>query len=152
MTTVVTPSADLVDAIRRAKTAGDPSELVRSIPYAEFLGLSLEIVGTDLRAKMSYADTLVGNPALPALHGGTLSALLESVAIFQLVWESESTELPKIISITVDFLRSARPVDTFARGVITKRGRRVANVRAEAWQEDPGKPVAAAHCHFLVME
>lgn len=152
MTAVATPSADLVAAIRRAKAAGDPSELVRSIPYAEFLGLSLEVVGTELRAKMSYADTLVGNPALPALHGGTLSALLESVAIFQLLWESESTELPKIISITVDFLRSARPVDTFARGVITKRGRRVANVRAEAWQEDSGKPVAAAHSHFLVME
>jgi acyl-coenzyme A thioesterase PaaI-like protein len=41
-------------------------------------------------------------------------------------------------------------VETFARAIITKHGRRVANVRAEAWQDDPARPVAAAHAHFLL--
>jgi acyl-coenzyme A thioesterase PaaI-like protein len=58
--------------------------------------------------------------------------------------------VPKTITITIDYLRSARPVDTFARGIVTKQGRRVANVRVEAWQEDPAQPVAAANAHFLV--
>lgn len=144
--------AALREAIDAAKAAGDPDLLAQRIPYAAFLGLSLMEREGALVGRMRYADALVGNPALPALHGGTLAALLESVAIFQVIWSSDTVVLPKIITLTVDFLRSARPVDTFARGIITRQGRRVANVRVEAWQDDPARPVAAAHCHFLVQE
>jgi acyl-coenzyme A thioesterase PaaI-like protein len=59
--------------------------------------------------------------------------------------------LPKTINITIDYLRSGRTVDTFARGVITRHGRRVANVRVEAWQDDPERPIAIAYAHFLIM-
>lgn len=140
-----------LDLIAQCKASGDWSPLVGAIPYARFLGLSIEHQPAGLVCKMSYADHLVGNPVLPALHGGTLGALLESTAIFQLMWESETVLLPKTINITVDYLRSARPVDTYARGIITKHGRRVMNVRAEAWQEDPAKPIATATAHFLVV-
>ena len=88
---------------------------------------------------------------LPALHGGTLGALLESTAIFHLLWEAETLFLPKTITLTIDYLRSGRPVDTFARGVITKQGRRVVNVRAEAWQDDPARPIAIGNGHFLIV-
>jgi acyl-coenzyme A thioesterase PaaI-like protein len=100
---------------------------------------------------MRYGDHLIGNPALPALHGGTLGALLESAAIFELLCRSETVVLPKTITLTVDYLRSGAPVDTHARGVVTRQGRRVANVRMEAWQADRHKPVATAHAVFLVM-
>jgi acyl-coenzyme A thioesterase PaaI-like protein len=33
---------------------------------------------------------------------------------------------------------------------VTKHGRRVCNVRAEAWQEDRARPIATLHGHFLV--
>ena len=100
---------------------------------------------------MRFADHLIGNPTLPALHGGTLGALLESAAIFELLWRAETIVLPKTITITVDYLRSGGPVDTHARGVITRHGRRVANVRVEAWQADRATPVATAHANLLVM-
>ena len=58
--------------------------------------------------------------------------------------------VPKTINITVDYLRSARVIDTHARATITKHGRRVANVQVRAWQADESKPVAAAHAHFLL--
>ena len=58
--------------------------------------------------------------------------------------------MPKTINITVDYLRSARLVDTHARAMITKHGRRVANVQVRAWQGDESKPIAAAHAHFLL--
>ena len=141
----------IVQRIQQAKVLGDPRGLADAIPYAEFLGFSLELHEGELRGKMRYADHLIGNPALPALHGGTLAALLESTAIFQIVWESETIVLPKTVNITVDYLRSGRPLDTFAHGVITKHGRRVVNVRAEAWQEDRERPIALAHGHFLVL-
>jgi acyl-coenzyme A thioesterase PaaI-like protein len=34
--------------------------------------------------------------------------------------------------------------------VVTRQGRRVTNVRMEAWQVDRGRPVATAHAVFLV--
>jgi acyl-coenzyme A thioesterase PaaI-like protein len=100
---------------------------------------------------MRYADHLIGNPALPALHGGTLGALLESAAIFELFYRAETIVLPKTITITVDYLRSGQAVDTHARGTVTRHGKRVANVRVEAWQADRSLPVATAHAIFLVM-
>ena len=67
-----------------------------------------------------------------------------------LVWSAETDTIPKIIDLSIDYLRSARPVETYARAIVTKHGRRIANIRAEAWQEDAGRPVAAAHAHFLL--
>jgi hypothetical protein len=39
---------------------------------------------------------------------------------------------------------------TFARADVRKSGRRVANVHAEAWQEERGAPVAFLLGHFLL--
>jgi len=140
----------LLEKIAAARAAGDPAGLFAAIPYAEWLGLTAGLDGGELITTMRYADHLIGNPTLPALHGGTLGALLESAAVFTLLWSSETVLLPKTITITVDYLRSARPVDTHARGLVTRQGRRVASVRVEAWQEERAHPVATAHAHFLI--
>jgi len=58
--------------------------------------------------------------------------------------------VPKIVNITVDYLRSARPVDVIARATVTKQGRRMVNVFVDAWQDDRSKPVATANAHFLI--
>jgi acyl-coenzyme A thioesterase PaaI-like protein len=141
----------LIDVIAAARQEGDPQRLIAAIPYAGFLGLAANVVNGELISTMRYADHLIGNPTIPALHGGTLGALLESAAIFELLWASETIVLPKTITFTVDYLRSGAPVDTHARGIVTRHGRRVANVRVEAWQEDRARPIATAHAHFLVM-
>ena len=70
--------------------------------------------------------------------------------MFSLVWAAETALLPKTITITVDYLRPARAVDTHARGIVTRLGRRVAAVRVEAWQDDRTQIVASAHAHFLI--
>jgi acyl-coenzyme A thioesterase PaaI-like protein len=64
---------------------------------------------------------------------------------------AETVVLPKTITLTIDYLRSGAAVDTYARGVVTRQGRRVTNVRMEAWQTDRNTPVATAHAVFLVM-
>jgi uncharacterized protein (TIGR00369 family) len=140
----------LRDRLEEAKRGGDWQPLVDAIPYAKWLGLGLSVQGGEMICTMRFDPMLVGNYTIPALHGGTLGGLLESAAVFQLLWESQSIVLPKIINVTVDYLRSARTVETFATGVITKQGRRVTSVRAIAWQEDRNRPVAAANAHFLV--
>ena len=141
---------DLLARIAAARAAGDLGILVAEVPYACFLGLRCAAEGGDLITTMAAGAHLIGNPAIPALHGGALGALLESAAVFQLLWGSETVLLPKTITITVDYMRSARPVDTHARGVIMRQGRRVATVRVEGWQDDRSQPVVSAHGHFLI--
>lgn len=143
--------ATLIDRMIAAKASADYQGLIDLVPYASFLGLTAAMRGDELITTMRYGDHLIGNPALPALHGGTLGALLESAAIFELLWRAETVVLPKTITLTVDYLRSGAPVDTHARGVVTRQGRRVTNVRMEAWQADRSAPVATAHAIFLVM-
>jgi uncharacterized protein (TIGR00369 family) len=139
-------------ALTALRATGDFDRVLAAIPYARFLGLSVALVDGDPVTTMRASDNVIGNPVLPALHGGTVGALLESAAIFKLIWEVQSIAVPKTINITVDYLRSGRLVDTYARATITKQGRRVANVQVRAWQQDESKPIAAAHAHFLLKE
>lgn len=141
----------LVERLAEAKRSGDMQAVFDAIPYSKFLGLSARMEGDELITTMKFDQSLIGNPALPALHGGTLGALLESSAIFELLWRAETIVLPKTITLTVDYLRSGQPLDTHARSIVTRHGRRVANVRVEAWQTDRATPVATAHAIFLVM-
>jgi uncharacterized protein (TIGR00369 family) len=151
MTAEPSRAGTLLERLTAAKAAQNYQGLIDVVPYARFLGLTAAMQGDELITTMRYGDHLIGNPMLPALHGGTLGALLESAAIFQLLWRAETVVLPKTITLTVDYLRSGAPVDTHARGTVTRQGRRVTNVRMEAWQADRAAPVATAHAIFLVM-
>jgi acyl-coenzyme A thioesterase PaaI-like protein len=142
--------SELVDIIDEARRTGDCARLTDAVPYCRFAGISAELCAGELRGKLSFSPEIVGNSALPALHGGTLGALLESTAIFKLLCSAEAIVLPKTITITIAFLRSAKPIDTFAEATITRHGRRVANVRTVAWQDDRERPVAVADGHFLI--
>jgi len=139
-----------VERLVEAKRTGDYQALLDAVPYSRLLGLAAHHDGNELITTMRFADHLIGNPSLPAIHGGALGALLESAAIFELLWHAETIVLPKTITITIDYLRSGGPADTHARGTVTRHGRRVANVHVEAWQSDRAAPVATAHAIFLV--
>jgi len=142
----------LRDAVTAVRESGDFGPLHEAIPYSRFMGISAELVDGDVRGRMQYSDHLVGNASVPALHGGTLGALMESTAIFKLLWHGATEGVPKTINITVEYLRGARPQDVFAKAVFTRHGRRVANVRVFAYQDDPDKPVAVATAHFLLVQ
>jgi uncharacterized protein (TIGR00369 family) len=142
----------LREAVAAVRETGDFTAIQEMIPYARFMGITAELVDGDVVGRMRYSDHLVGNPRVPALHGGTLGALMESTAIFKLLWHGETTAVPKTINITVEYLRSARPEDVFARAEFTRHGRRVANVRVFAYQDDPERPAAVATAHFLLAQ
>jgi acyl-coenzyme A thioesterase PaaI-like protein len=140
----------LREVLDRARREGDFDPLLQAIPYMRFLGLHAVTRDGDLLVRMQGAERLVGNPVLPALHGGTVGALMESTAILKLLWESDSIGIPKTITLTVDYLRSPRVVETWGRAIITRLGRRVANVQVHAWQGQEDRPIAVAHAHFLL--
>ena len=142
--------------------------LVAGVPYIQFLGIMFERHGDELTAVLPFDDKLIGNPILPALHGGVTAAFLEVAAIIELSWsylwediESGKIDprtidprhlprLPKTIDFTVDYLRSGLPRDAYARARVNRSGRRYASVHVEAWQDNRTRLFAQATGHFLM--
>jgi uncharacterized protein (TIGR00369 family) len=130
----------------------DIAALVAAVPYCAHLGVIGRIVEDRVVLEMPFGEQLIGNPVLPALHGGVIGSLLETAAIATIIYETSATKLPKPVDITVDYLRSGRAVTSFAAALIAKQGRRVINVQAEMWQDDETNPIAALRGHFLIQQ
>lgn len=132
----------------------DAAEALRAYlertPYARFLNVRAELAGDEMTAILPYSDHLIGNPTLPALHGGVLGAFMEMTAVAQLSIAQNLARQPKPVDVNIEYLRSGRPVDTYARAVVKRSGRRIANVMVEAWQANRASPIAALHGHFLI--
>lgn len=128
----------------------DRLALLLSAPYVKKLGVRFDDHGDELTGTLPYDEALIGNPLIPALHGGAIGAFMEITASAGLLAHSPLLALPKPIDVSVDYLRPGKPMDVYARAAITRQGSRVANVRVEAWQERRASPVAALHGHFLI--
>jgi acyl-coenzyme A thioesterase PaaI-like protein len=144
------------------------SALVHGVPYIQFLGIGFDRRGDELTAVLPFDEKLIGNPTLPALHGGVTAAFLEVAAVIELSWsmlweEMESgridparlspetlPRMPKTIDFTVDYLRSGLPRDAYARARVNRSGRRYASVHVEAWQDNRARLFAQATGHFLM--
>jgi uncharacterized protein (TIGR00369 family) len=140
----------MLKSIATLKQSRDIPAINNLIPYARSVGLEVIVDGDDVLTVLRHRDDNIGNYIIRAIHGGVVGALLEHAAIVHLLAETEAAVVPKIVNLSIDYLRPCMATDTFARGRVIRQGRRVANVRAEAWQESPEKPVAAAHAHFLL--
>ena len=64
------------------------SVIVNQVPYINFLGVTFDRHGDELTATMRFHENLIGNPELPALHGGATAAFLEITSIVGLAWTS----------------------------------------------------------------
>jgi uncharacterized protein (TIGR00369 family) len=140
----------MLSTVAELRRTGNAQAISDLIPYAGTLGLEMLRDARGLMTVLRFRETNIGNYTLNLIHGGVVGALLEHAAIMHLLLETEINVVPKIINLSIDFLRPVRGEDAFARGIVIRQGRQVANVRAEAWQDDPGKPVAGAHAHFLL--
>ncbi|MFN3521151.1 MAG: PaaI family thioesterase [Phenylobacterium sp.] len=123
---------------------------LQRVPYIRFLGMRAELAGDEMTAVLPFADHLIGNTMLPALHGGVIGAFLEMTALAQLSVVQPSARVHKTIDVTIEYLRPGRALTTYARADLRKVGRRIANVHVEAWQDRRDKPVAALRGHFLL--
>ena len=161
-------SALTAQARREAERDAALNALADAVPYNRFIGVLFDRLGDELTARMPFDQALIGNPFLPALHGGVTGAFLEITALTQLAWDAAWVILedggaqadailsgafppmPKTIDITIDYLRSGRPRDTFARASVQKAGRRVAHVHVEAWQDSRDRPIAMLRGNFMM--
>jgi uncharacterized protein (TIGR00369 family) len=142
-----------MELLARAAREGlppDMNQLITAVPYCAWLGLSAKLDDGRVVLKMPFDAKLIGNPVIPALHGGVIGSLLEIAAIVQAIWDTKITRFPKPVDITIDYLRTGRAATSYASARLARQGRRVVNVHAQMWQEDEAKPIAALRGHFLL--
>lgn len=158
-------SPEPVQVIKQRRDAA-LQKLVSGVPYIQFLGIQIDRCGDELTAILPFADKLIGNPMLPAIHGGVTAAFLEVTAIMELSWamiwedmeagkvkdDAPRLKLPKTVDFTVDYLRSGLPRDAYARARVNRSGRRFASVHVEAWQDNRTRLFAQGTGHFLMPE
>jgi uncharacterized protein (TIGR00369 family) len=125
----------------------DPASPFSISPFARCLGIRLGEHGTLV---MPFSPRIIGNPILPAIHGGMTGAFLETTAIIGVMRDLGISAPPKPIGLTINYLRSGRTLDSHAAVSIVKQGRRVVAFEAQAWQDDRSKPIASAFGHFML--
>lgn len=119
-------------------------------PIVQTLGMRCDILGDEMTGVLPFKPNLIGNFTIQALHGGAIGTFLEMTAMAQLFLASDLDRPPRTINLTIDYLRQGRAEPLYARAHVTKMGRRMASVQAEAWQSERDKPVTTLLAHFLV--
>ena len=158
------PRPEPVQVVKQRRDAA-LRRLVEHVPYVQFLGITVDRRGDELTATLNFSDKLIGNPLLPAIHGGVTASFLEVTAIMEVSWAmiwddlesgrldpqtADLPRLPKTIDFAVDYLRTGLPRDAYARARVTRQGRRYASVQVEAWQDNRDRPFAHASARFLM--
>lgn len=146
---------DLAAARRAARELGDFSLLRERVPYAAFLDVRVTMEQQTPLFHLPFRPSLIGNTVLPALHGGVVAGFMENAALLHLLLSLDESKVPKSIDFSIDYLRSANAVDSYAACEVARQGRRVAQVQIRCWQNEAGHPgrtrdVALARAHFLL--
>lgn len=147
----MSPAMSMEQARRLAREQKDGSALLGLVPYAQYLGLRIQFGDQSAPVlQLPFKPALIGNSALPALHGGVVASFMESAAMLHLLLMLDEQRVPKSIDFSIDYLRSAHAEDSYASCAVERLGRRVAQVQVRCWQSDAARPVALARAHFLL--
>jgi len=122
------------------------------LPHSAAMGMRLiSTENGEAVLMLPYSDRLVGDAATGILSGGAITALLDTccgTAVFAAKAKILSTAT---LDLRIDYMRPATPgKNVYAHAECYRVTRSVAFVRAVAWTDARGKPVATASAAFIV--
>jgi len=138
------------EILKHTRESGDFSRMLDAVPYAKWIGLQCERFGDDLIFRLPKKEENLGNPILPAIHGGVIGGFMEMSAAIYLMMSQDTFRMPRIVNFSLDYLRAGLNRETYAECRLTRQGNRVANVMITAWQKSRSQPIATARAHFLL--
>ena len=141
---------NLIKTINDARENKSFSEIIEVVPYARLIGMKVMTLGDELVFHLPALASNIGNPTLPALHGGCIGGFMENAAIFHVLGTLEAQRIPKVVDFSLDYLRAGRFLDTYASCEVVRQGRKVVNVSISAWQTRKEEPIATARTHLLL--
>ena len=135
--------------IERAKKEKNYDLVIQAMPYAQLIGMTCIPIGKSLIFKLPPNEDNIGNPTLPALHGGVIAGFMEMSASLHAVL-TQDTSIPKVVDFSIDYLSPGRLKETFAECQVIRHGSKIINVSIIAWQETKKSPIATARVHLLL--
>jgi uncharacterized protein (TIGR00369 family) len=116
------------------------NDLIRIPPFHTWLGLTLvEASAQHAVVRVPYKDELIGNPLIPAIHGGITAALID-LAGGAVLFAALGLPTPTI-DMRVDFLRPAlAEMDLVAEARAVSVGSTIAYVDVRVVQVPAGAP------------
>ncbi len=141
---------DWQESVAAARLEKCPQSVMEMIPYAAFIGAQAKIENDRLLYRLDKRATNIGNPSLPAIHGGVIGGFLELSAAIEIIYSLDIATVPKVVDFSLDYLRAGRYKTIYAKCNILRQGKKLVNVTASAWQDDENTPIATARCHFLI--
>jgi uncharacterized protein (TIGR00369 family) len=107
------------------------------IPFNKFLGLRARKIASDeVVLHLPFKPELIGDPLRQALHGGTISMLIDTAGgavAFMNVGEGERVST---VDLVVDYLRPGPPADILAKARVVRRGNRVCTANVDVVRAD----------------
>ena len=135
-----------------AQKARIARQFIQAIPHSRDLGMDIVEIGAGwVVMALDYDARFVGDPETGVLHGGVVTALLDTCSGASVMAHAEAPGGTATIDIRIDYMRAAPPGRRlFARAECFRITRSVAFVRALAYTDSPDEPGAAAHGTFTV--
>ena len=127
-------------------------QFIQAIPFSRALEMELLEIGQGVAViRMPFSGALVGDPQTGVIHGGAVSALMDTCGGAAVMSHPEALAGTATIDLRIDYMRPAKPGQPItARAECYHMTRSVAFVRASAWDDDEDRPVAAANGAFTV--
>ena len=150
---VVTKNSEhCAEVFQQARAQNNANLLIDFIPYAKML--DMKRIESKESGKWCYqltpSHSLIGNPTLPAIHGGALAGFMEISALLHLTMKMDVVHFPKTVDFSIDYIRAGLLKNTYALCKIIRFGNKLVSMTIEAWQDDQEEPIAKARMQVLV--
>lgn len=140
-----------INAEQKAQIA---RQFIEAIPFSKALNMQFEVIEDGVaQISMPYSEALVGDPRTGVIHGGAVSALMDTCGGAAVMSYPDAPAGTATIDLRIDYMRTAEPGRRItARAECYHVTRSVAFVRAKAWDLDENKPLAAASGAFTIAQ